>query len=223
MINILQNRCKCFFRFLPKYRKTLTTFSDTVDKIRECLTVYINEYEKPISSDFSATNLIEAFLLQRSKGGPPEIYNMDQLIHLLFDMFISSTETTLTSLKWIILYLAQYQDVQDKVRKEIVDVLQEKTLEMSDVPKLPYTQAVLTEVSRIRTIIPLGFPHLADEDVYVDGVKIDKGQMIMPLLWAIHMDPEVWDRPEEFRPERFLDDEKKFVSSELILPFQSGK
>ncbi|XP_063917298.1 cytochrome P450 306a1-like [Zophobas morio] len=212
-----------FLRFLPKYRKTLTTFSDTVDKVRECLTVYIHEYEKPISNDFSATNLIEAFLLQRSKGGPPEIYNMDQLIYLLFDMFIAGTETALSSLKWVILYLAQYQDVQDKVRKEVVEVLHGKTLEMSDVAKLPYTQAVLTEVSRIRTIVPLGFPHFADEDVYVDDVKIDKGQMIMPLLWAVHMDPKVWDQPEEFRPERFLDDEKKFVSSELILPFQSGK
>ncbi|XP_063917304.1 cytochrome P450 2U1-like [Zophobas morio] len=212
-----------FLRFLPKYRKTLTTFSDTVDKVRECLTVYINEYEKPISNDFSATNLIEAFLLQRSKGGPPEIYNMDQLIYLLFDMFLAGTETTLSSLKWVILYLAQYQDVQDKLRKEVVEVLHGKTLEMSDVPKLPYTQAVLTEVSRIRTLVPLGFPHFADKDVYVDDVKIDKGQMIMPLLWAMHMDPKVWHQPEEFRPERFLDDEKKFASSELILPFQSGK
>ena len=194
-----------------------------MDKILESCTVYINECEKTFSSDDSATNFIEAFLLQRSKGGPPEIYNMDQLIYLLFDIFAGSTETTIASLKWIILYLAQYQDVQDKVRQEIFEILHGKRLEMSDVPKLSYTQAVLTEVSRNRTAIPLGFPHYASEDIYVDNVKIRRGMTIMPLLWGIHMDPKVFDQPEEFRPERFLDDEKKFVPSESILPFQCGK
>ncbi|XP_063917295.1 cytochrome P450 306a1-like isoform X4 [Zophobas morio] len=217
---IFEKAVPLFFRFLTKYRKTLTTVSDTMHKIRKSLVVYINECEKTFSSDDSATNFIEAFLLQRSKGGPPEIYNLDQLMHLLFDVFTGSTETTLSSLKWTILYLAQYQDVQDKVRKEVIEVLHGKTLEMSDVPKLPYTQAVLTEISRIRTIVPLGFPHYADEDIYVDDVKIRKGTTIMPLLWGIHMDPKVWEKPEEFRPERFLDDQKKFVPSESILPFQ---
>ncbi|XP_063915658.1 cytochrome P450 306a1-like [Zophobas morio] len=212
-----------FLRFLPQYRKTVNTFRDTMDKILESCTVYINECEKTFSSDDSATNFIEAFLLQRSKGGPPEIYNMDQLIYLLFDIFAGSTETTIASLKWIILYLAQYQDVQDKVRQEIFEILHGKRLEMSDVPKLSYTQAVLTEVSRNRTAIPLGFPHYASEDIYVDNVKIRRGMTIMPLLWGIHMDPKVFDQPEEFRPERFLDDEKKFVPSESILPFQCGK
>ncbi|XP_063917163.1 cytochrome P450 306a1-like [Zophobas morio] len=212
-----------FLRFLPKYRKTLTTFSETMDKVRKILAVYVNECEKTFSNDDSATNLIEAFLLQRSKGGPSEIYNTDQLIYLLFDIFTGTTETTITSLKWIILYLTQYQDVQNKVRQEVLDVLHEKTLEMSDVQKLPYTQAVLTEVSRIRTVIPLGFPHYASEDVHVDNFKIRKGTMIMPLLWGIHMDPKVWDQPEEFRPERFLDEGKNFGPSESILPFQCGK
>ena len=194
-----------------------------MDKVRKNLAMYINECEKTFSNEDSSTNFIEAFLLQRSRGGPPEIYNVDQLIYLVFDVFLGSTETTISLLKWITLYLAQYQDVQDKVRQEFVDVLQGKTLEMSDVPKLSYTQAVLSEVSRIRTLVPLGFPHYASEDIHVDNIKIRKGTTIMPLLWAIHMDPKVWDQPEDFRPERFLDEENKFAPSESFIPFQCGK
>ncbi|XP_063915659.1 cytochrome P450 2J3-like [Zophobas morio] len=212
-----------FLRFLPKYRKSLTAFRDTINKIRKSLSVHINECEKTFSNDDSATNFIEAFLLQRSKGGPPEIYSVDNLVYNLFDVFTGSTETTISSLKWIILYLAQHQDVQDKVRQEFVEVLQGEVLEMSDVPKLSYTQAVLSEVSRIRTLVPLGFPHYVSADIHHDNVKIRKGTTIMSLLWAIHMDPKVWDRPEEFRPERFLDEEKKFAPSESVLPFQCGK
>ncbi|XP_063917073.1 cytochrome P450 306a1-like [Zophobas morio] len=212
-----------FLRFLPKYKKSLVAFRETMDKVRKNLAMYINECEKTFSNEDSSTNFIEAFLLQRSRGGPPEIYNVDQLIYLVFDVFLGSTETTISLLKWITLYLAQYQDVQDKVRQEFVDVLQGKTLEMSDVPKLSYTQAVLSEVSRIRTLVPLGFPHYASEDIHVDNIKIRKGTTIMPLLWAIHMDPKVWDQPEDFRPERFLDEENKFAPSESFIPFQCGK
>ncbi|KAJ3645228.1 hypothetical protein Zmor_022905 [Zophobas morio] len=210
-----------FLRFWPKYRKTFKVYSDAAQKCREIISTYINEYQM-FSNDTSVYNLTEAFLQQRSKGASPEIYTVDQLVNLLFDVFTATTATT-TSLKWIVLYLAQYQEVQDKIRQELLQVLGDRTPEMTDLPKLFYTQATLSEIARIRTIAPLGFPHLADEDVYIDDIKIPKGTTIMPLLWAIHMDPEVWNKPEEFRPGRFLNEDNKFRSSELLLPLQCGK
>ncbi|XP_063923002.1 cytochrome P450 2J6-like [Zophobas morio] len=157
------------------------------------------------------------------KSCPHEIYNLEELRYLILDMFGASTETTVTSILWTVLYLAKYEDVQEKVRQELLSVLNGKTPQMGDLENLPYTEATLAEVARIRTTVAMGVPHLALEDIYVENFKIQKNTMIMPLLWAIHMNPNVWNEPEEFRPSRFLNDERKFVQPEELLPFSVGK
>ena len=118
---------------------------------------------------------------------------------------------------------AHFKEVQNKVRKELRDILQDKPSQIGDLPKLPYTEATLAEVARIRSLFPLGFPHYTTDDVCVENVKIPKNTVIMPFLWAIYMDPKVWRNPEEFCPERFLNDEGKFFQPESFLPFQAGK
>ncbi|XP_063915643.1 cytochrome P450 2U1-like [Zophobas morio] len=176
-----------------------------------------------MSTDDSPSNLIEAFLLRMSKESPKHIYNIEQLNYLLYDVFIGATSSTTSSLFWGLLYLAQYEDVQSKIRQELMEVLQNKTVEMEDFENLHYTKAAIAEMMRIRTIAPLGIPHYASEDICVEGFTTPKGTMITPLLWAIHMDPKVYKDPEEFHPERFLDKDGRFCKSELLLPFLTGK
>ena len=94
---------------------------------------------------------------------------------------------------------------------------------MNHFVSLHYTKATIAEVARIRTLGPLGFPHYTSEDICVDGFPIAKGTVIIGLLWAIHMDPTVWKNPEEFRPERFLNDDGTFYKPEAFIPFKTGK
>ncbi|XP_063916934.1 cytochrome P450 2J3-like [Zophobas morio] len=214
-----------FLRFLPQFRRTLATLKDAVHKVRQVQTKLVNECEKSMHDDNkdSVPSLVEAFLLQMSKDSPKDIYNLDQLHYLIFDVFIAFTETTTTSLLWVILYLAQYHEVQNKVRQEIFDVLRTETVEINDFANLHYTKATIAEIARIRTVVPLGAPHCASDNICIEGLTIPKGAMIMPLLWAIHMDPSVYEMPEEFRPERFLDDDGKFFKPESFVPFSCGK
>ncbi|XP_063916421.1 cytochrome P450 2U1-like isoform X2 [Zophobas morio] len=211
-------------RFLPKFNKCLISLQQAVGKVREIQNQLITECEKSITDTNadSPSNLIEMFLLQMSKG-PKDIYNLDQLHSLLFDLHSSATTTVTTWLLWILLHLAQYETVQNKVRRELLQVVRGKTIEMDDFANLHYTKATIAEVARIRTIGPLGFPHYTSEDICIDGFPIMKDTTIIPLLWAIHMDPKVWKNPEEFRPERFLNDDGKFYKPETFLPFQTGK
>ena len=182
----------------------------------------IHECEKSICKD-SQINLVKVFQLQISEGKSDNIYTLDQLHRLLFDLYVAFTETTINSLLWIFLYLAQHVEIQNKIRQELLWVLQGELLDFEDFENLHYTKATLAEIARIRTLVPLGVPHYASENIYLDGVTIPKGTMIMPLLWAIHMDPKVYKDPEEFRPERFIDSDGKFFKPESFLPFQSGK
>ena len=49
---------------------------------------------------------------------------------------------------------------------------------------------------------------------------VPAGTMVMPLQWAINMDPGIWTQPEMFRPERFLDCDGELRSDKHIYPFQ---
>ena len=160
---------------------------------------------------------------QKSRSKSDKVYNSDQLKHLLSDMFGASTETTVTSILWTLFYLAHFKEVQNRVRKEILDFLQDRPPRMDDLSKLPFTEATLAEVARIRTVVPVGLPQSTSEDIHVDNVTIPKNTVIMSLLWAIHQDPEAWKNPEKFYPERFLNDEGRFCQPESFMPFLAGK
>ena len=205
--------------FIPKYKRSLASLEKSVHVIRDIQKKLIHECQESMSSNKTEvpSNLIQAFLLQMSRGSPEHIYNHDQLQYLLFDLYLAITETTKTSFRWILLYLAQYEEVQNKIRQELLEV------EMDDFADLHYTKATLAEVARIRTVVPIGVPQLVSENICVEGFAIPKDAVIMPMLWAIHMDPKVYEEPEEFRPERFLNNDGKFFRPESYLPFQTGK
>ncbi|CAG7718903.1 unnamed protein product [Allacma fusca] len=144
--------------------------------------------------------------------------------HSMAAVLVGALDTTSTALEWIIFYLAKYQDVQRKLQQEILEVAS-KTGQpaLSDRPNLPYTEAVIHEVLRITGLVPMALPHYTSVDAEVSGYFIPKDTLLIQNTWGIQHDPEVWDEPEEFRPERFLDENRKFRKNENLLIFGTGK
>ena len=66
--------------------------------------------------------------------------NIDDLILNLFDFLIAGTETSSTTLKWLVLYLTLHQEVQDRCREEILRVIGANRCRLEDIVNLPYTQ-----------------------------------------------------------------------------------
>nr|QRG28707.1 CYP306A1 [Chilo infuscatellus] len=145
----------------------------------------------------------------------------EQLLYLLADMFGAGLDTTSVTLSWFLLYMALHQDEQDLVRKEILTVYpEEKDIDSS---KLPYLMAAICETQRIRSIVPIGIPHGCLQDTYLGNYKIPRGAMVIPLQWAIHMDSDVWENPEEFKPSRFIGPDGSLLKPQEFIPFQTGK
>jgi long-chain fatty acid omega-monooxygenase len=88
---------------------------------------------------------------------------------------------------------------------------------------LPYTEAVILEIQRCASLVPLGVPHRNREDITVNGFTIPKGTLISANLFSIHRDARWWKNPEKFDPNRFLDENMKLTRPDGFMPFSTGK
>ena len=80
-------------------------------------------------------------------------------------------ETTTTTLQWALLLLATSPDVQEAARVEILEAIgTERLPALADRAKLPYTEAVICEVQRFASIVPLGVAHVATRNTNVLGI-----------------------------------------------------
>lgn len=172
-------------------------------------------------------DLIDGYLMEMEsrKNDPDTTFNRKDLAFLLLDLFLAGSETTTSTLTWMLYYLSTYPHVQRKLQAELDAVIPEghqATLE--DKPRLPYTEAVIHETLRQSSLVATGVHHVANRDITLGGYTIPKGAVLNSATFTIHKDPRYWDKPEEFMPERWLDQDGKFVTKkEGFIPFGVGK
>uniref|UniRef100_A0A803SP26 Cytochrome P450 family 2 subfamily J member 2 n=1 Tax=Anolis carolinensis TaxID=28377 RepID=A0A803SP26_ANOCA len=174
---------------------------------------------------YEPQDIIDFYLLQmeKSKNDPTSTYSDDNLAQFINDLLIAGTETSATSLQWALLLMVSYPDIQDKVYKEIEEVLaSSESFSYQDHKKLPYTNAVIHEVLRARYILLFGLPRECVKDVTIRGFHIPKGTFIISDLRSVLLDPEHWETPEKFNPHHFLDKDGHFIAGDEFLPFGAG-
>ena len=144
---------------------------------------------------------------------------------ILADLFLAGTETTVTTLYWSLAYLVTWPEVQEKIIDEQKCVLGERQPVLKDRRSLPFFEAVIQEVLRFSTILPLGVPRKTTCNTLIDGKAIPGGTQVILNLWAIHHDEREWKSPELFEPERWLDKDGSFIHglTKMTLPFGAGK
>ncbi|KAG2021152.1 cytochrome P450 [Coprinopsis cinerea AmutBmut pab1-1] len=123
--------------------------------------------------------------------------------------FVAGSDTTVISMYALYLALAMRPEVQKRAQEEIDSVVGSDRLPtFNDFPRLPYVQAIMKEVSRWHTVVPLGLNHVSTEEYEYNGYRIPKGSSVLVNVWGIMHDPEIYEDPFEFKPERFLKDGK---------------
>ncbi|KAM7291376.1 cytochrome P450 2J4, partial [Ixodes scapularis] len=171
------------------------------------------------------SNFIDGYLrrISEHKEDPDTSFNMPNLIGNVLTVFAAASQTTHTTVLWSLLNMADKANtVQRKVQEEIDRVTGcSRAAAWSDRHDMPYTMATVWEMYRWRTVVLMGVPREADEDVIVQGYLIPSGTVVMANIWAVHMDPDLWEAPEEFRPERFLskDGSRLIDKPDWLVPF----
>uniref|UniRef100_A0AAQ4QTA2 Cytochrome P450 1A1 n=1 Tax=Gasterosteus aculeatus aculeatus TaxID=481459 RepID=A0AAQ4QTA2_GASAC len=149
----------------------------------------------------------------------------DHLLMTVGDIFGAGVETTTTVLKWAIAYLIHHPQVQRRIQEELDSkVGGDRCPQLSDRGSLPYLEATIREVLRIRPVAPLLIPHVALSDTSLGDFAVKKGTRVIINLWSLHHDEKEWKNPELFDPGRFLDSDGTglVIPSSSYLPFGAG-
>ncbi|GFO27081.1 cytochrome p450 1a1 [Plakobranchus ocellatus] len=124
------------------------------------------------------------------------------------NLILAGTDTTSTALTCLLLLFLHYPEVQEKMRAELSDSSDKQSMpKLSGLNNMPYSQAVLLELLRYISHVPLAVPHYTMYDTSVLGIPVPKDMTVYVNLWSIHHDRLHWPEPWTFKPNRFLDSE----------------
>lgn len=171
-------------------------------------------------------DLIDAFLSEISKNDKTEntIFDRENLLILCLDLFMAGSNTTTDTLATTFLFLSLNPEWLKVIQEELDNVVgKHRAPNEDDLPFLPLTQAFLAEVQRYLILAPLGIPHRAEKDVFLNGYRIPEDTIVLFDFHSVHNDTQYWEEPDKFRPKRFLDEEGKFRRNSCALPFGLGK
>ncbi|XP_004308852.1 PREDICTED: cytochrome P450 82A3-like [Fragaria vesca subsp. vesca] len=142
-------------------------------------------------------------------------------------VLLGGTDTTTVTLTWALSLLLNNPEVLKKAQLELDNhVGRERQVNESDVKNLVYLQAIVKETLRLYPAGPLSVPHESREDCTIGDYHVSSGTRLLINLSKMQRDPDVWDDPCRFQPERFLTTHKNVDvrgQSFELTPFGSGR
>jgi cytochrome P450 len=144
-----------------------------------------------------------------------------QLRDEVMTLFMAGHETTANTMAWAWFLLSRHPEVEARLHAELDQVLDGRPPTIADLPKLKYTENVITETLRFYpTVWMLG--REAIEPVELGGYRIPVGMTVFMPQWVIHRDSRWFDDPEVFRPERWENGLMQRIHRYAYFPFGGG-
>jgi cytochrome P450 len=144
----------------------------------------------------------------------------DDICQELVLFILAGHDTTSTTLTYSLWALGHHPAIQDRLFDE-VSALGDRPLTPDDVPRLGHTVRVLHEA--LRLCPPgAGTPRLLKKDLAVDGYRLRAGTVAVVSFYGMHRDPQLWDDPLTFDPDRFLPEHSQGRNRWQYLPFGGG-
>ena len=160
-----------------------------------------------------------AMLLAAPEGDAPA--SAKEVRDQVATIFTAGHETTSNALSWTFYLLSQHPADLVRLEDELDRVTGGRSVTAEDVPNLPFTRMVIEESMRLyppahtMSRQALGPDRLGD-------IELKKGSSVLIVPWLLHRHRKLWDRPDEFRPERFLPDQVAARPRFAYIPFGAG-
>nr|ATG29920.1 CYP78A233 [Taxus chinensis] len=202
-----------------------------VPRVRDFVKHIIHEHRKLAGGRDSAESDFVDVLL--SLQGHDKLHD-DDMVAVLWEMIFRGTDTIALVTEWTMAELVLNQEIQSRVRAEVEQVVKHHgVVGEEEIARLPYLQAVVKESLRMHPPGPLlSWARLCTEDVDIaaaNGMRIPAGTTAMVNMWSITHDPDIWDSPNQFRPERFFGEKEMMVELDIrgndlrLAPFGAGR
>nr|QCP80356.1 cytochrome P450-11 [Tanacetum cinerariifolium] len=172
----------------------------------------------------AAKDLLD-ILLDIEKDESSEIkLSRENIKAFVLDLIVAGTDTTATTMEWAMAELINHPNIMKKAAQQIHQVVGENRLiQESDIPKLPYLQAIVKETFRLHPSFPI-IVRESPQDCIVSGYNIPAKTNIFINVCATNIDPNHWEKPNEFRPERFEENVVDVRGQHFhLLTFGSGR
>jgi len=192
--------------------------------------------KKHINLTEDARSILSAIIKERKTSGKAYDDLLDMLLDVRYDdgssmsdrqlideiliLFTAGHETTANALTFTIALLAHHPEIQGKVYKEAEKALDGKLDSLAQLTALPYTRQCVEEAMRLFPPAYITDRVAIEDDVY-EGIKLDKGTLVLISFYELHRDKNFWEVPDTFNPDRFSADKKK-TYSEWYFPFGAG-
>ncbi|KAI9201517.1 hypothetical protein LWI28_024647 [Acer negundo] len=203
---------------IPRVEKNFKEFDKFYNEV-------INEHLKSKKPQGEQEDIIDVLLQIKKERDFKIDLTWDNVKGVLMDIFVAGTETSAASVIWAMTYLMKHPRVMKKAQEEIRDLTGKKDfVDEDDILRFSYLEAVLKETMRLQPVVPLLLPRETIDKCILDGYEIPPKMTVLVNAWAIGRDPEVWENPDEFYPERFIGSsiDMKGQNFELV-PFGAGR
>jgi len=199
-------------------------FHASIDLILQFFNEMIEQH-KDKDEDSILARLIKSGYQNSETDSKNEIGTLSrkELIANIWIFFLAGHDTTSSALTGALNCLRAYPDIQEKVYNEILSVIgPDKIPTYEDLDKLVYLDCFIQEVLRLHAPVPSLTSRIATEDLKYKDKVIPKGTRIGIFFHVIQTNPEFWEDPTKFDPDRFKPENKKGRNHFMYLPFSAG-
>ncbi|KAG7577956.1 Cytochrome P450 superfamily [Arabidopsis thaliana x Arabidopsis arenosa] len=210
---------------IPLFKKEIMSVSDRFDELLERLIV---EHKDKLYEEHQGMDMMDVLLAAYGDENAEYKITRNHIKSLFVEIFVGGTDSSVQTTQWTMAEIINNPDVLQRLREEMDSVVgKTRFIQETDLPNLPYLQAVVKEGLRLHPPAPL-LIRTFQERCEIKGFYIPEKTPLIINAYAVMRDPDSWEDPDEFKPERFLscsrsgqEDEKEQALKNL--PFGGGR
>ncbi|KAN0027199.1 hypothetical protein ACTFIU_009886 [Dictyostelium citrinum] len=199
----------------PFYYQWIEYTDKSYPKILNFLKRKYNEHLKTFNPEIQR-DILDILIKEYDSGSDDDILT---ILATISDLFLAGTDTSSSSLEYMILMLVNYPEIQEKVYYEIkLAVNGRNKVQLSDRQSTPYAVSFIKETLRYKPPSAVGVPRTASKDLIIGNKFIPKDAQILINYFGLSRNQEYFDNPEQFDPSRFM----KLDTNLAFIPFSIG-
>ncbi|CAH2053248.1 unnamed protein product [Thlaspi arvense] len=209
---------------IPLFKKDIMSVSNRFSELLERILV---EHKEKLDKD-QDMDMMDMLMATYGDENAEYMITRNHIKSFFVELFVGGTDTSVQTTQWTMAEIMNNPNVLERLREEIDSVVgKSRLIQETDIPNLPYLQAVIKEGLRLHTPSPL-LVRTFQEKCEIKGFYIPEKTILVINAYAVMRDPDSWEDPNEFKPERFLgslrpEQEDEREQALKYMPFGSGR